>query len=855
MGGFIYMGRATRQEKAEAKRRVKEEARRKEDERRAKARMEKEKRKNARHSSRGKTDQEKEMKIPQNMNDSIPYKRVYESGIIEVENGVFSKSWRLPEANFKTSEQSRQETMAEQWGFMLGKFERGASIQVTLYNRTVDPAKFQEHVMLPMKSDALNKYREEINSMLLDKMSGAKNNLQIEKYLTVSIHAKDIEEATNSFGQINSIIMEDITQIAKKEPEPVSIMDRLEILNSIYNQDTVQPLNTERVIAGHLVKSFSLENCARQGITTKDAIAPEMLGFSSMDFMVGKNYGRTLYISNFPTWIKGTILTDFSSIPCNMLTSVYFNPIPTDDAVKLIRRQGVNISSTLVEIQRRASQRGIDPGLINPDLNDAKSEADELLSEITKDNYQLFTCNMLITIFAPDRDALDRYEGQVKLIANKNLLTAKVLGQQQEYAFDSSLPLANNKIRLQRLMTTETVAAIIPFDVKEVRQEGGMYYGLNASSGNMILYNRTSDVNMNACILGMPGAGKSFAAKREMINVLLNTDDEIYILDPEREYMQLAKNMGGSIIKMAQGSNVHINPFDMHLDNVGDDGNDPVKIKCDFISTICEIAVGGRYGLSPVERSLIDRCTIKVYEPYMEYLMKTGKRIDTEHAPTLVDFYDELRVQPHPEAQTIALALERYVHGAADLFAYKTNVEIDNRFTIYDIKDIGGLKELGLQICLDNIWNKMIQNRQQGKRTWMYIDEFYLMMQKPTSAQYIAEIWKRARKWAGLPCAITQNVEDMLKSEQARTIINNSSFIMLLGQSPINKKQLSQLLNISPEEQKYISAAKPGMGLLRIGGDGNEDIIPFDDSFPKSTELYKIMTTKPDDLAEFKALK
>ena len=435
------------------------------------------------------------------------------------------------------------------------------------------------------------------------------------------------------------------------------------------------------------------------------------------------------------------------------------------------------------------------------------------------------------------------FEDQLKLIGNKNLISIRALNFQQEAGFNSSLPIGRNDLHLQRLMTTQSIASIIPFDVKEVRQEGGMYYGQNAVSHNMILYNRLTDINPNGCILGMPGSGKSFAAKREMINVLLNTEDEIYVIDPEREYKVLADAFGGSIVKIAAGSEVYINPFDINLEN-SDDAGDPIKVKSDFIETIVEIMVGGKFGLSPIEKSIIGRSVINIYEPYLQRLKKKGLTQDPEHAPTLVEFYNDLVRQPQGEAVNLALSLERYVKGALDVFSHRTNIKVDKRFVVYDIKDIGaGLKELGLQIALDNIWNRMIENRQKGKRTWFYIDEFYLMMQKPTSAAYISQIWKRARKWNGVPCAITQNVEDMLKSEEARTIINNSPFIIMLGQSPINKQQLSQMMNISPTEQKYIATAKPGRGLIRIG----EDLIPMDDSFPKDTKLYKIMTTNPSE--------
>ena len=488
--------------------------------------------------------------------------------------------------------------------------------------------------------------------------------------------------------------------------------------------------------------------------------------------------------------------------------------------------------------------KGIDPSLISPSTQADKEKIDEMLDTMTKEDVKLVSVSFVITVFGQDEQELKKIEQQLKAIATKNLISIQPLTNLHEMGFNHSLPLGHKQIKKDRLMTSQSIAAMIPFDVKEVRTEKGMYYGLNASSKNLILYNRSkATINPNACILGMPGTGKSFAAKRELINVLLNTEDEVYVLDPEEEYTPLAEAFGGSVIKIADGAQSYINPFDLNLQNTSDDEG-PVKLKSEFIETISEIMIGGKYGLTPVELSIINRACMTIYEPFVAYLKKAGKTQDPSKAPTMVDFYQAILSQQIAEAQNMALSLERFVKGSLDIFAHHTNVNINNRFIVYDIKDVGGgLKELALHISLDHIWNKMIENFMNALYTWLYIDEFHLMMQKESSASYVSTIWKRARKWKGIPCAITQNVEDMLKSSDARTIINNCAFTMLLGQAPMNKLQLSDLLGISPDEQKYISAMKPGMGLLRI----HEDHIPFDDSFPRDTKLYSIMTTNPDE--------
>ena len=783
--------------------------------------------------------------IPKTVSDSIPYRGVYKNGVIEVTPNKFSKSYVIPDANFKTATDEAQWNLAEQWSEFLSSFDNGVDIQLTLYNKTIDMESFKKKVFLEMKNDDLNEYREETNEMLEKKMAGAKNNLKTEKYLTVTIYAENIFIANDKFAQIDSMISDNMATMAKVEVKPMTLIERLSVLNTIYNADAEESLYKKRIINGKEVESFTLENCARQGITTKEVISPHSLEFKSNKMTIGDRVARAYYVQAYPTWIKGTILTDFSKIPCNMLTSVFISTMDQQEAIKMVRRQGTNISSNILDMQKRASRSGYSADLIAPTLAEDKEESEDLLEGLTKKNGKAFVGTFVFTLFAEDEAQLKSYESQLKMIADQNLLTINPLNMEQEDGFTTCLPIGNKKAKEDRLMTSETVAAIIPFDVFDVKDDHGMYYGLNAASRNLILLDRSKGANYSACILGMPGVGKSFAAKREIINVLLNTDDEVYIIDPEREYTMLAGELGGSVIKIANGSKIHINPFDLNINNIDDEkSGDPVKVKSDFVHTICEIMVGGKYGLSPIEESIIDRVTINMYDRYIRELNRIGASQSFELAPTLEDFYNGLCDQPQVEAQNMALALERFVSGALDVFSKRTNVEINNRFTVYDIKDIGpGLKELGLQICLDNIWNKMIENSSKGKRTWFYIDEFYLMMQKKTSADYISQIWKRARKWNGYPTAITQNVEDMLKSENARTVINNSSLVMLLSQAPLNRRQLSDMFGLSPTEEKYISSGKPGMGILSI----NNNIIPFNDDYPKHTKLYKIMSTKPDE--------
>ena len=781
--------------------------------------------------------------IPKTLSDSIPYKNVYENGIVELPDGRFSKSYWLPDTNFVKASDEKQSELATSWGIFLGQFEDDVTLQTTIFNKTLDLNEFKKNILFEMKEDGYDEYRKERNNHILQMISSSKNNIEPVKLLTVSLPAIDIIEATQKFNQIENKITEDLSGMLHQESKALTIQERLEILYAIYNPDEEHPLYQKRMIKGHEVESFSLKNCKNQGITTKDVIAPDELSFKTRDCHVGEKIVRNYYISNLPTWVKGSFIGELADIPCNMLVSTYYKTIPQEKAMKMLKAQNVNIGSDIIS-RIKKTQGLYDIDFIAPSLKEDKEETEELLDALRKDNARLFTGVILITLYADDENELQSFEKQLKLIVSKNLAAVRCLVKQQEQAYNAALPLGYNVLKLEHLWSTNTVSVLLPFANMDIKEKGGNVYGQNASSKNLLSINRKNGMNPCMAILAMPGAGKSFTSKEEMTDVFMRTNDEIYIIDPEGEYVTLAKEFNGSVIKIASGSSVHINPFDMHLENVGDDG-DPVKVKSDFIESIVEIAIGGKFGLSPIEKSLINNCVMQIYEPYVNYLKKSGKSIDIEKAPTMRTFHNALVNMPQSEAQNMALALERYVKGSLDVFAYPTNVEINNRFTVYDIKEIGtGLMDLGLQICLDNIWNKMISNRAQGKTTWFYIDEFYKLMRTETSAAYISEIWKRIRKWNGIPTCITQNVEDLLASDHARTVLNNCNYILMLNQSPLNRGQLSKLYDISEEEQKYISSPKSGVGLFRVNNSYN---IPRISEVPNTSKLYKLFTTKPSD--------
>lgn len=791
--------------------------------------------------------------VPKTAQKTIPYKAAYDNGIIETEANVYSKSYYIEDVNFKIASQNDQDDIFLKFGDLLNMFSHDVKAEISVFNRSVIQEKFQQEVLMDDRHDGLDEYRHESNKILLEKMSEGKNNITKERYLTVTIEAKDYDEAVNTFARLDAEVASAIKRINSTETSPMTLTERLSVLYDLYNPNSSEPLIQCKTIKGKEVSSFSLDELKKQGLTTKDAIAPSAIRFNNDHFILGESYGQALYLQALPSFLSTDFMCELNDLAFNMLTTVHFDSLRQDKSMALIKRQIVNINSNVIDAQKKASKSGYSADLISPDLLKAKDEADKILGDMTSRNQKMFYVTFVITHFADSLEDLKSQFEQIQTIGQKYMVRLAKLSMQQEVGFNASLPLGMNKLAVKRLLTTETASLFIPFAAQELSQNGGIYYGLNAVSRNLILFDRTKSKNSNGIILGTPGSGKSFSAKREIISVLLNTDSDVYIIDPEREYAPLAEMFDGEIVRIAAGSKVHLNPMDMDLNYANDD--DPVTLKADFICSLCETILGGRYGLSQSQNSIIDRCVRQIYQPYLNYMNQHPEKgtCDQTKSPTLRMLYELLLQQPEPESKQIALALERYTTGSLDTFAHRTNVNIKKRFVIYDIKDIGsGMKEMGLQICLNDIWNRTISNKQKyNRRTWFYIDEFYLLTQTDSSAKFLQEIFKRTRKWGGVPTGITQNVEDMLVSKEARSIIANCEFVMMLNQAPTDKQELAKMFNISPAQLSYITNADTGQGLIYTG----KSIVPFIDKYPTNTKTYAAMSTKIDDAALKEALK
>lgn len=797
------------------------------------------------------------LKVPRTVADTIPYFAVYpDNGIIETKPHIFTKSYLLQDINYQIAKDEEQFDMFMKFGQLLNSFDPTVHFEITINQKNINMEDFEEQTMLSLQDDALDPLRIERNEMMRKKISEGKNSLVKEKYLTVSVEADTVENAETTFVRLDRDIASHVKKIGKSDATPLTSVQRLETLHDIYNIGSESLFGNNMVMEkkpdGTIEYSFAPEKFRfdimdRMGLTTKDVIGPSEFMFKGDYGMVGDTYFRALFLRQMPSFLTDKVLDNLTNTDCNMITSLHYEPVDGEKSQKMIRNKMTNINASMVDKQKKATKAGFSPDLISPELKKAQEETDQLLDDINSKNQKIFFVTLVIVHFADTKEQLDSDTKAIQTIGKTMVLDIKPLKSQQENGLNTALPLAYNQLAIKRTLTTESASIFMPFVNQELQdRNGGMYYGNNAVSHNLIMMNRRNCKNGNGFIFGTPGSGKSMSAKQEMMTVLLSSPDTVVVIDPEGEYYPMAEMLGdetGEVIRIAAGSDVHINPFDIDMD--ADSKDDPMAIKSDFIVSLCETAVAGQYGLAPTQRSIIDRCVREVYKPYLSSRNPETGEYDKNKIPTLKDFYSFLRLQGGYDAMQLADSLEIYVTGSLDLFAYRTNVEYHKRFVVFDIKDVGAtMKSMALLVVLDNIWNRIVAGRKEGSYTWFFIDEIYLLFKTPSSAEFLRNLYKRARKYYGLPTGITQNVSDLLEDDTARTMISNCEYIQMLNQAPLDRGQLAELLNISDSQLEFVTSSDPGQGLIYNGN----VIVPFVNKLPKDTKEYQAMTTKPDEV-------
>lgn len=760
---------------------------------------------------------EKPPKIKRTVQETLPYIRYCDDYILEVEANRFSKTYKFEDLNYAIAADEEQESIFIGYCDVLNSFDSSVDIQMTVHNNKVNRDDFINKVLLKHRGndEDFNRYIDVYNDMLMEKMEHGQSDNVRNKYITVSVQAPDLESAESKFTAIDMELNKTFQRIGTSI-RPLKSNERVNILKDVFR--------------GVNEKIPFLDEKAFKRRADRAYCCPDYFEFKPTYFMFNDKYARVVFVKDFPSSLQDDLITDIADSNLNALTTVNIAPVDPYKALRTINRQITSMTSEKIQAERKAIKSGYSPDSINHNLKYSLEQAQDLLENVQSKNQKIFEVNVLVMIISDSFEELEKDTSAVNAIVRKHICNIGTLFIQQEKGMQSVLPLGKCSIKIRTTLTTESTAVLLPFSGKELIDYDGMYYGQNTLSNNMILLNRLSLKNPNAFILGIPGGGKSFAGKREMLNVYLATDDDIIIIDPEREYGELVKALKGEVINVSPASSTHINPMDMSADYSDDES--PIVMKSDFMLSFFE-CLAGREGLNSKERGLIDRCINICYAEYLQ-------DFDESKLPTLNEFYDTLKNQPEQEAKKLALSFELYIKGNLNIFAHKTNVNVNNRVVCFDIKDLGKqLKTLGMLIVLDNVWNRITKNRAENKHTWIYLDEIYLLFANEYSANFLFELYKRARKWGGIPTGITQNVEDLLKSETARSMLANTEYIMMLSQSATDRAELGSLLGISDTLLTYVTNSERGCGLISYGG----NIIPFKDEFPKN-ELYSLMTTK-----------
>ena len=753
---------------------------------------------------------------------------MFPDGICRVTDHYYSKTIQFQDINYQLNQNEDKTAIFDGWCDFLNYFDSSVNFQLSFVNLAANKESYMDSIAIPQQEDAFNALREEYTSMLQNQLARGNNGLIKTKYITFGIESDTLKDAKPRLERVETDILNNFKRLGVSA-ETLNGHDRLRLMHDMLHIDEQKPF------------LFSWDWLAPSGLSVKDFIAPDSFEFATGEsFSIGGKRCRACFLQILAPELSDRILSDFLDMESSIIVTMHIQSVDQVKAIKTIKRKITDLDKMKIEEQKKAVRSGYDMDIIPSDLATYGSEAKKLLQDLQSRNERMFLLTFLVINTADTKPQLRINWLQASSIAQKYNCALTKLDFRQEEGMMSSLPLGLNQIEIQRGLTTSSVAIFVPFTTQELFQTGteALYCGINALSNNLIMVDRKLLKNPNGLILGTPGSGKSFSAKREIANVFLVTNDDIIICDPEAEYGLLVEHLGGQVIKISPTSTDYINPMDLNL-NYSEDEN-PLSLKSDFVLSLCELIVGGKEGLQPVEKTIIDRCVRLIYRNYLNDPRP-------ENMPILQDLYDELRRQDEKEANYLATALEIYVTGSLNVFNHRTNVDIKSRVVAYDIKELGKqLKKIGMLIVQDQVWNRVTVNREAHKSTRYYIDEMHLLLREEQTAAYTVEIWKRFRKWGGVPTGITQNVKDLLSSREVENIFENSDYIYMLNQAAGDRQILSKQLNISTHQLSYVTHSGEGEGLLFYGN----IILPFTDHFPRDTELYRIMTTKPQEVAE-----
>ena len=759
-------------------------------------------------------------RIPRNVQDCIPIRRIWADGIFQVGH-QFSKTWSFTDINYSIAGKEDKTAMFLDYCDLLNALDSGASAKITLYNRRINKEEFERSVLLPLQEDGLDNYREEFNEMLRAQVTESNNSIVRERYLTISVVKRNIEEARTYFARVGTDLTTKLAALSSLAQE-LSLNERLRIFRDFFRP------------ADPPAAEFDIHQKARRGQHFKDWLCPSSMEFTADHFKIDDRVGRVLYLQDFASYLKDSFVSELCDLNRELMLSIDILPIPTDEAARQLQNTLLGVETNVTNWQRKQNANNNWTAVVPYDMELQRKETKEMLDDLTTRDQRMMFGVVTLVHMADTKEQLDDDTESLLSVARKHLCQLSTLRWQQRDGLDTVLPYGLRRIEALRTLTTESTAVLIPFRAQEIMQQKGMYYGQNAVSKNRIVVDRQQLLNGNSFRLGVSGSGKSMSAKEEIAQIALSTEDDILILDVESEFGHLVEAFGGEVIRISATSDTHINALDM--DRAYGDERNPIVSKSEFVLSLFEQLIGSGL-VTAKEKSILGRCTEQVYMPYVRNGYKGA-------VPTLKDFYRLLKMQPEPEAQGLALSSELFITGTLGTFAQPTNVDTKARIIAYDIRELGEqLMPLGMLVTLDAIYNRVIQNWKRGRRTWIFCDEFYILFRYEYSANFFYKLWKRIRKYNGLITGMTQNVDELLRSDTARLMLANSEFLIMLNQSATDRAELAKLLNISDTQLGYITNVPAGCGLIRCAG----NLVPFTNNFPKDTQLYRLMTTKPDE--------
>ena len=784
--------------------------------------------------------------LPKSVQDTIPYLAEYDHGVLELErkkNGKYKYSMvmEFEDMNYSTLKPEEAKTIFLRYVELLNALPPESDVFLVINNQKQDVESLKEEVFIKNREDGFNEYRHIYNEVMESKIISGNSHLHKKRYMVIAIEASNQLEAFSLFTRIEGELLANFKSIGTKGRR-LSTMERFEVLHDIYRPENIGEFGKLNLNWGKLKK---------QHISMKDYICPDSFYFQPDYFKMGEKYARCVFINDYPSVLSDKFLQEMTNVGFSELVSIAIHPLKMEEGIKIVKKQILGMESNKQEAQKKAIKAGYDPSMINHTLQDSLADAEGLLDDIQNDNQKLFETSYLIMLTADSKQELENNTQTLQTIASKYLCQIRKLQYQQEQALNQCMLFGHNTLPIRRTLTSNGTAIFVPFVAQELTQTKntgkgkGFYYGMNAVSGNMIHFNRLNLLNPNAFILGASGSGKSFSAKREMLNILLNTDDEVIVIDPDGEYVPFVKGFGNLAehIEVSPTSSNHINPMDMDKEyNIDENGKvgDPIIAKSDFIISLCEEALSlNGMGITPIQRSFIDEC---VRETYVEYI---AHDFDKAYQPTFKELQETFNAKASlPDHTEVKEAFKLYSTGSLSVFANKTNVNIKRRFVVYDIHALGkSLNTMGQLIMLDNVWNHILENRKKGIRTWLYVDEFTVLLRRESSKIFFLDTYKRIRKIGSSATGLTQNITSLLRDDDALEMLGNAEFIYLLNQSPGDRVQLANILHMSETELEYVSDVDKGCGVIKAG----RNIIPFKDKFPKDNKLYEMMTTDPEE--------